>query len=76
MHPFALAVAPFALVAPDTADVDGVEPQALKRPELLTQDVCISDSSDDALPNDDSQNTPIVSETHLGIDPMEQRLPA
>ena len=76
LHPLALAAAPFDLVAPDTADVDAAEPQALKRPQLPTQDVRISDSSEDALPNDISQNPRIVWETPPVFDPMEQRLPA
>ena len=65
-----------ALKAPDAADVVVTEPQVPERPQLPTEAVRISDSSDDSLFNDCSQGYFILSETPLGIDPVEQRLPA
>ena len=76
LRPLAVAGASAALVAPEKADVDAAEPQALERPQLSTHDVRISASSDDALLNDNYQKTRIVSETPFGVDPVEQKLRA
>ena len=51
LPPAALAVDPAPLVAPDTADVEALEPQVLERPYLRPQDVQFSDNSDDSLTN-------------------------
>ena len=50
--PPALPAAPAPLVAPDIADTEAPEPQVLERPYLPTQDVQLSDSSDDSFTND------------------------
>ena len=55
LHPLAVAAAP-ASVTPDTADVEVAEPQVVERPQLPTQDARISDSFDDSLPIENSQN--------------------
>ena len=72
LHPPTVVAAPAALVAPDTADVEVAEPQVPERPQLPTQDVCVSDSFDESLPNHYSQYFRIVSETPYGIDPVEK----
>ena len=76
MHPPAVPMAP-ALVAPDAAGADVAEPQVVEWPQLPTQQSPVSDvsdSSDDSLPIQNSQNFRTVSQTPLGIDPMEHRL--
>ena len=70
----AVAVAP-GLVAPDTADVEAPEPQALERPYLLTQDVHFSDSSNDSPTNGASLHARTLRDTPTYMKSGEQKLP-
>ena len=71
----AVAAAP-ALVTPDTADVEAPEPQVLERPYLPTQDVRLSDSSDDFSTNDAPLHARTLRDTPTHMNSGEQRLPA
>ena len=70
----AVAAAP-GLVAPDTADVEAPEPQALERPYLLTQDVHFSDSSNDSPTNGASLHARTLRDTPTYMNSSEQKLP-
>ena len=73
--PPAVAAAP-TLMAPDTADVEAPEPQALERPYLPTQDVRFSDSSDDSSTDDAPLHARKLRDTPTHMNLGEQRLPA
>ena len=73
--PPAVTAAP-ALMAPDTADVEAPEPQVLERPYLPTQDVRISDSSDDSFTNDVLFHGRTLRDTPTHMNSGELRLPA
>ena len=64
------------LVAPDTADVEDLEPQVLEPPYILTQDVRSSDSSDDSFTNDALFHAQTLRDTPTHMTSGEQRLPA
>ena len=64
------------LVAPDTADVEELEPQVLEPPYILTQDVRFSDSSDDSFTNDALFHAQTLRDTPTHMNSGEQRLPA
>ena len=74
--PTALPAAPAPLVAPDTADVEAPEPQALERPYISTQGVQFFDNSVDFLTNDVFLHARTLRDTPIYMNSGAQRLPA
>ena len=71
----AVAAVP-AFMAPDPADIGAPESQVLERPNLPTQNVRFSDSSDDSSTNDASLHARTLQDTPTHMNSGEQRLPA